>query len=107
MRLAEWQAKFFEERIETPASGADGVYFREQIFGAVDVLSNALPDIEEALGERNFRFFVRELLATTAPHDALGTSLTAPFLEFLASRSELQDVAALQETVERHLTAFR
>ena len=107
MRLSEWQAEFFERRIETPSSGPDGVYFREQVFGAIDVLSHALPDVEDALGERNFRFFVRELLATTAPRDALGTSLTAPFLEFLASRPELRELESLQQTIERRLVAFR
>lgn len=105
MRLSDWQAEFFEQYVETPRSGADGVYFREQVFGAIDVLSSALPDIADALGEHNFRFFVRELLSTTAPRDALGTSLERPFLEFLASRPELAQLEGLQQTIARRLAA--
>lgn len=107
MRLSEWQAEFFEQRVETPRSGADGVYFREQVFGAVEVLSSALPDIVEALGEQNFRFFVRELLTTTAPRDALGTSLERPFLELLATRPELAELDGLQRAVTSRLAALQ
>ena len=84
--LSDWQARFFEERVETPRSGPDGVYFREQVFGALDVLSSALPEVEEALGAQNFRFFVRELLATTQPTDSMGVSLIPLFQDFLKSR---------------------
>ena len=99
MPLSDWQASFFSERVRTPASGTDGVYFREQVFGALQVLSDALPDLEEALGEQNFRFFVRELLATTQPTDAMGTSLIAPFLEFLAEREELASSESVQTSI--------
>ena len=89
--LSEWQAGFFETRVRTPASGPDGVYFREQVFGALEVLSDALPELEAALGEQNFRYFVRELLREAQPRDALGTSLIEPFLELLLERPELSD----------------
>jgi hypothetical protein len=59
------------------------VYFREQVFGALAVLSEALPDVQAALGEQNFRFFVREFLSSRQPKDALGTTLIEPFLSFL------------------------
>ncbi len=87
--LSDWQARFFDERVCEPASGREGVYFREQVFGALDVLEKALPEVQESLGEQNFRFFVREFLRTTQPCDALGTSLIAPFEEFLKTRPEL------------------
>lgn len=89
--LSEWQAQFFADRVETPASGEEGVYYREQVFGAIEVLAEALPEIAEELGENNFRYFVRELLRETQPKDALGTSLVAPFLNLLRHRPELQD----------------
>ncbi len=57
-QLSAWQAQFFSERVCTRASGPHAVYFREQVFGALDVLSEALPDLQVALGEQNFRFFV-------------------------------------------------
>lgn len=88
-RLAAWQAQFFSARVCTPSSGPDGVYFREQVFGALDVLSEALPDPQTALGEQNFRFFVREFLNNAQPRDALGTTLIEPFVEFLRTRPEL------------------
>lgn len=87
--LDEWQARFFEERVSTAASGPEGVYFREQVFGAVEVLAEALPDVQAALGEQNFRYFVRELLRTTQPRDALGTTLIDRFQAFLKTRPEL------------------
>ena len=62
---------------------------------------------ERWLGEQNFRFFVRELLAVTQPCDALGTSLIAPFLEFLWRGAELDgshnELALIRDTLE----AFR
>ncbi len=88
-RLAAWQAQFFSARVCTPSSGPGGVYFREQVFGALDVLSEALPDLQTALGEQNFRFFVREFLNNAQPRDALGTTLIEPFVEFLRTRPEL------------------
>ena len=88
--LSEWQARFFAERVQAPASGEDGVYYREQVFGAIEVLSEALPEIADALGENNFRYFVRELLRETQPTDALGTSLVTPFLDLLKNRPELE-----------------
>ena len=91
MPLSSWQAEFFAERVETPASGREGVYFREQVFGALDVLSEALPNLLEALGEQNFRFFVRELLRETQPTDTMGTSLIVPFLELVLARPELTE----------------
>jgi len=81
--LSTWQAQFFSDRVCARASGTDGVYFREQVFGALAVLSEALPDLQTTLGEQNFRFFVREFLSTQQPQDALGTTLIEPFLEFL------------------------
>jgi len=89
--LTEWQAEFFANHVRARRSGADGVYFREQVFGALDVLDSALPELEAALGEHNFRFFVRELLAVTQPTDAMGTSLIVRFLDFLSERAELRD----------------
>ena len=99
MRLAEWQAKFFAEYVVQPRSGDQGVYFREQVFGAVDVLSGALPDLEALLGTPNFRYFVREMLVQHQPCDALGTSLVGPFLDFLAGRGELQELPHVQEAI--------
>lgn len=87
--LAEWQARFFDERVCTPVSGPEGVYFREQVFGALDVLADALPEIQASVGEQNFRFFVREFLRVTQPRDALGTTLVEPFQAFLRTRPEL------------------
>jgi hypothetical protein len=87
--LGEWQARFFEQRVLQPVSGPEGVYFREQVFGALAVLEEALPDVLESLGEPNFRFFVRELLATTQPNDALGTTLIPRFLELLETHPKL------------------
>ena len=81
--LSTWQTQFFSERVCARSSGRDGVYFREQVFGALAVLSEALPDLHEALGEQNFRFFVREFLSNRQPQDALGTTLIEPFLAFL------------------------
>ena len=98
--LSDWQARFFEERVATPSSGPDGVYFREQVFGALEVLSGALPEVEEALGTQNFRFFVRELLATTQPTDSMGVSLITPFLDFLASRPELAEIDTVQAAIQ-------
>ena len=89
--LSEWQARFFVDRVQTPASGEKGVYYREQVFGAIEVLSEALPEVVEELGENNFRYFVRELLRETQPTDALGTSLVPRFQAFLKTRPELQD----------------
>lgn len=89
MPLSDWQAAFFTERVRSPASDADGVYFREQVFGALEVLSGALPEVEEALGVQSFRFFVREFLMNQQPRDALGTTLVEPFLDFLLRRPEL------------------
>ena len=103
--LSRWQAQFFSERVRTRSSGADGVYFREQVFGALDVLSDALPDLQSTLGEENFRFFVRELLQNVQPKDALGTSLVEPFLCFVLSRPELSqspsELALVRTTLER------
>lgn len=90
-RLSAWQAEFFSTRVCTPLSGAEGVYFREQVFGALDVLSEALPEVSLALGEQNFRFFVREFLSVTQPQDAMGMTLIEPFLDFLLGRRELLD----------------
>lgn len=87
--LCAWQARFFSERVSARSSGRDGVYFREQVFGALQVLSDALPEVQEALGEPNFRFFVREFLSDTQPQDAMGTTLVEPFLQFLRDRHEL------------------
>lgn len=99
MPLSDWQADFFSKRVRAPASGRDGVYFREQVFGALEVLSEALPDLEEALGEQNFRFFVKELLATTQPTDSMGTTLIEPFLEFLSKRHELAGSESAQTLI--------
>jgi hypothetical protein len=103
--LSSWQAQFFSERVRAQSSGSDGVYFREQVFGALDVLSDALPDLQSALGEQNFRFFVRELLQNAQPRDALGTSLVEPFLSFLLNRPELKDhsseLTLVRTTLER------
>lgn len=87
--LSEWQARFFSERVSARSSGPEGVYFREQVFGALSVLSEALPEVQSSLGESNFRYFVRELLSSTQVKDALGTSLVEPFLSFLEDRPEL------------------
>ena len=106
MTLSDWQAEFFAERVRAAASGAEGVYFREQVFGALEVLSGALPDLEEALGEGNFRFFVRELLSTVQPTEAMGTSLIVPFLEFLRARPELAEARPVQQLVERTLESI-
>lgn len=62
---------------------------REQVFGALSVLSEALPELEASLGESNFRYFVREFLRSTQAQDALGTTLVEPFLSFLEDRPEL------------------
>lgn len=91
--LSIWQAQFFSERVCARASGRDGVYFREQVFGALAVLSEALPDVQASLGEQNFRFFVREFLNSRQPQDALGTTLIAPFLEFLLAEDAMPVVA--------------
>ena len=99
MPLSEWQAAFFAERVATAASGREGVYFREQVFGALDVLTDALPELEEALCEQNFRFFVRELLAATQPTDAMAISLIDSFLSFLANREELSGLASVQRLI--------
>ena len=99
--LEGWQSQFFAERVASPASGAEGVYFREQVFGALDVLSTALPDLEEALGEPNFRYFVRELLSTTQPTDAMGTSLIPAFLDLLHRRPELSNLERLQVLIAK------
>jgi hypothetical protein len=90
-QLARWQARFFAERVSARSSGRDGVYFREQVFGGLQVLSDALPELHEALGEANFRFFVREFLTDMQPRDALGVTLVEPFLEFLRVRPELAE----------------
>lgn len=87
--LSEWQARFFSERVSARCSGPEGVYFREQVFGALSVLSEALPEVQATLGESNFRYFVREFLSGTQARDALGTSLVEPFLSFLEDRPEL------------------
>lgn len=87
--LSEWQARFFSERVSAGRSGPEGVYFREQVFGALSVLSEALPEVEASLGESNFRYFVREFLRSTQAQDALGTTLVEPFLSFLEDRPEL------------------
>ena len=89
MSLSEWQARFLRERVVEPRSGDEGVYFREQVFGAVDVLSSSLPELESTLGIQNFRFFVKEFLEVRQPSDALGTSLIDPFLEYLSLREEV------------------
>jgi hypothetical protein len=73
----------FEQWVCAQTSGREGVYFREQVFGALGVLSEALPEVQTALGEQNFRFFVREFLSSRQPQDALGTTLIEPFIEFL------------------------
>ena len=104
--LAAWQRAFFSERVQGAASGAEGTYFREQVYGALDVLSDALPDVHVALGERNFRFFVRELLRERQPSDALGTTLIEPFLRFLRNRSELSDDPLLEERVQAAIHAL-
>lgn len=101
--LASWQAQFFVERVCSPAKGKEGVYFREQVFGALDVLSEALPDLQSALGEQNFRFFVRELLAELQPREAFGTSLIEPFLGFLLARPELSSDRDLLSTIRELL----
>lgn len=106
MTLSDWQARFFAERVRGAASGVEGVYYREQVFGALEVLSGALPDLEEALGEQNFRFFVRELLTQKQPSDAMGTSLIVPFLEFLRARPELAEAERVHELVELRLDAI-
>ena len=82
--LSVWQARFFSERVCTRASGRDGVYFREQVFGALAVLSEALPDVQASLGE---------FLSSRQPQDALGTTLIAPFLEFLLAEDTMPVVA--------------
>ncbi|MGB3052966.1 MAG: hypothetical protein WBB42_18330 [Polyangiales bacterium] len=87
--LSEWQARFFSERVSARSSGREGVYFREQVFGALAVLSEALPELEASLGKSNFRYFVREFLSSTSPQDAFGTTLVEPFLSFLEGRPEL------------------
>jgi len=87
--LSEWQAHFFVERVRDRLSGPEGVYFREQVFGALSVLSEALPEVQANLGESNFRYFVREFLSSSQPEDALGTTLVEPFLKFLEGRPEL------------------
>ena len=99
MPLCDWQAAFFAERVRTPASGREGVYFREQVFGALEVLAEALPELEQALGEQTFRFFVREQLATTQPTDAMGASLVAPFVDFLSKREELSGSEPVQALI--------
>jgi hypothetical protein len=107
VELSEWQARFFEERVAKPQSGDDGVYFREQVFGAVDVLTGALPELEATLGTANFRFFVREFLSVAQPGDALGHSLVAPFLEFLSGRDELRSLDHVQQSiVEARASAY-
>ena len=101
--LSDWQAEFFAARVRTPASGPDGVYYREQVFGALEVLSDALPDVEAALGEQNFRFFVRELLKTRQPGDAMGVTLIEPFLRLLLLRPELADGEAMRTLIANTL----
>ena len=105
--LADWQRRFFSERVQKPASGAEGVYFREQVYGALDVLSEALPDLLNALGERNFRFFVREFLSHCQPRDALGTTLVEPFLWFVSDRPELSADPGLADLVGVAIEALR
>lgn len=104
--LSDWQAAFFMERVQTPTSGDDGAYFREQVFGALEVLSGSLPELEAALGEQNFRYFVRELLAETQPRDAMGNSLVIPFLELLLERPELRDAEAVRGLASRRRADF-
>ena len=105
--LQAWQAQFFSERVRVPSSGADGVYFREQVFGALDVLSEALPELQAALGEPNFRFFVRELLTQAQPRDAFGTTLVEPFLRFLLTRPELSDHPQQLQLVRHSIERLR
>lgn len=105
--LQAWQVRFFSERVRTPSSGADGVYFREQVFGALDVLSEALPELRDALGEPNFRFFVRELLTEAQPHDAFGMTLLEPFLQFLLTRPELSEHPQLLQPVRDAIERLR
>ena len=104
--LAAWQREFFSERVQRAASGTEGTYFREQVFGALDVLSDALPDVHLALGEQNFRFFVRELLTECQPMDALGTTLIEPFLRFLRNRPELMGDPVLEERIQGAIDAL-
>ena len=104
--LCDWQARFFTDRVRRAASGPDGVYYREQVFGALDVLSAALPKLEEALGEPNFRYFVRELLGETQPTDAMGTSLVMSFLDLLLERPELRDAETVRARVRRARADF-
>ena len=107
MSLSDWQSAFFAARVQTPASGREGVYFREQVFGALEVLRDALPDLEAVLGEQGFRFFVRELLAEVQPRDAMGTSLIEPFLELLLHRPELSQDDPVLDLVRAALETIR
>ena len=104
--LSEWQDEFFAERVRGPASGLGGVYYREQVFGAVEVLADALPELEAVLGAANFRFFVRELLSATQPHDALGLTLVEPFLRMLLDREELSNHSVVLDQVRKDLEAL-
>jgi len=106
-QLSRWQARFFNDRVSARSSGRDGVYFREQVFGGLQVLSDALPDLYVALGEPNFRFFVREFLAEQQPRDALGTSLIGPFLEFLRDRRELAEIPEQLDCIRNAIQRWR
>lgn len=105
--LSLWQKAFFERRVCTRSSGNDGVYFREQVFGALDVLSDALPDLVVALGEQNFRFFVREFLEGDQPRDAMGFTMIAPFLEFLRHRPELSSHPVVVQLIRQTLESLK
>ena len=105
--LAEWQRRFFLERVHKPASEAAGIYFREQVYGALDVLSEALPDLLSALGDRNFRFFVREFLGHHQPRDALGTTLVEPLLWFRSERPEVSTAPDDADLVRVAIEALR
>lgn len=105
--LSRWQARFFTEKVSARSSGREGVYFREQVFGGLQVLSDALPELHEVLGEPNFRFFVREFLADVQPQDALGTTLVQPFLEFLRDRRELAEIPEQLDCIHDALQRLR
>ena len=85
--LADWQRAFMSE-VRQPKSPDFDVYYRDQVFAAVDVLEAHFPVTSEVLG-RNFRYFVREMVGTQLSRDVHGLSWVAAFAVFLGGRPEL------------------
>ena len=72
------------------------IYQNNLLFSAIDTMTEAYPSIMKVLGEKNFKYFVREYLFSYPSQNGNIDLLGEKFPFFLAANSQLQDLSYLE-----------